>query len=455
MMKKLFLILFVMGVFFPMENGFCAQRSSFLKTKNVGGEDVISKYKDGKILFVRHDSAFVADMDENGNLVNLTYTEELDKISPEGQVAYGNKSGKLYYSKSGKLFTAKQKKTGEWTMDKPVKILGSGVERDKYRGSVMAYANWRYMPNDSVVVLNPTLNEDETVMYFASNMYGSKSLDIFKVEKDVDGEWGVPQRMDVRVNSSSDENYPFLADDGSLTFGSNRPARNAKPDDNKYDVYGVNPQGTSKPRLLADIDEEAARKLQEEKRLEEERLLAEKKRQEEAARAADSSALSYVQDVDRSSDQNKRIENALNNSKPAVDRKRLNEALKKNPDTALKVSPNVVATKEMRIFYFEFDKDIPNGTYKEDFEVVLDFINSYPNSQFLLVGHTDERGSYEYNDVLSLKRAEWVQFHLLMRDVKLNRLKVRGDGEYHPIVKNAKTEEEHQKNRRVEIIKLN
>lgn len=454
MMKKLFLILFVIGVFSSMESGFCSQRSSFLRTKNVGGKDVISRYKDGKILFVRNDSAFVADMDENGNLVNLTYTEDLDKISPEGQVAYGNKSGKLYYTKSGKLFTAKQKKNGEWTMDKSVKILGSGVERDKYRGSVMAYANWRYMPNDSVVVMNPTLNEDETVMYFASNMYGSKSLDIFKVEKDVDGEWGIPQRMDVRVNSSSDENYPFLADDGSLTFGSDRPVRNTRPDEGKYDVYGVNPQGTSKPRLLADIDEEAARKLAEEKKREEERLLAEQKRLEEASRAADS-LTAYAQDDNRSADQNKRIEDALNNSKTTVSKRRLDEALKKNPDTVLKVSPNVVATKEMRIFYFEFDKDIPNGTYKEDFEVVLDFINSYPNSQFLLVGHTDERGTFEYNDVLSLKRAEWVRFHLLLRDVKLDRLKVRGDGEYHPIVKNAQTEEDHQKNRRVEIIKLN
>ncbi|MBR4814329.1 MAG: hypothetical protein IKZ67_02590, partial [Paludibacteraceae bacterium] len=68
-------------------------------------KDVISRYKDGKILFVRNDSAFVADLDEDGNLINLTYTEDLDKISPDGQVAYGNKSGKLYFSKAGKLYT--------------------------------------------------------------------------------------------------------------------------------------------------------------------------------------------------------------------------------------------------------------------------------------------------------------------------------------------------------------
>lgn len=133
----------------------------------------------------------------------------------------------------------------------------------------------------------------------------------------------------------------------------------------------------------------------------------------------------------------------------------LNKTLEAHPDTVIQVSKNVLATHEMRIFHFEFDKGIPNGTYKEDLEIVLDFINAYPNSQFLLVGHTDERGTFEYNDKLSMKRAEWVYFNLLLRGVKVDRLKMRGDGEYHPIIKNAKTEEDHQKNRRVEIYKLN
>ena len=71
------------------------------------------------------------------------------------------------------------------------------------------------------------------------------------------------------------------------------------------------------------------------------------------------------------------------------------------------------------------------------------------------MGHTDERGSLEYNESLSLRRAQWVMFQLLMKDVSPYRLKVKGEGELMPIVKDAKTEAEHQKNRRVEILKLN
>ena len=135
--------------------------------------------------------------------------------------------------------------------------------------------------------------------------------------------------------------------------------------------------------------------------------------------------------------------------------KQLDDKLKSRPDSVVRLSQNVFATHNMRIFYFEFDKDIPNGTYDKDLLIVLDFINAYPDNKFLIVGHTDERGTYEYNDALSLKRAEWVRFHLLLKGVKLDRLQIRGDGEYHPIVKNAKTEEEHQRNRRAEVIKLN
>jgi flagellar motor protein MotB len=46
-------------------------------------------------------------------------------------------------------------------------------------------------------------------------------------------------------------------------------------------------------------------------------------------------------------------------------------------------------------------------------------------------------------------------YQLLLKDVSLYRLKVKGEGESIPIVKDAKTEAEHQKNRRVEILKLN
>lgn len=207
-MKKLLFTLFAIGAIINSLEGYCHQTTNFTGTKNVSEKELISKYKDGKVLLVRNDSTFIADIDEYGQIQNLTYTDDLKKIVRDGQVSYGSKSGSLYYTQAGKLFTAKQKKNGQWVEDKYIEIPGFNVKRDKYRGSVLAYANWRYMPEDSIVILNPALNEDETVMYFASNLRSKKGLDIWKVEKLADNVWGNPQRLGTNVNSESDENYP-------------------------------------------------------------------------------------------------------------------------------------------------------------------------------------------------------------------------------------------------------
>lgn len=179
--------------------------------------------------------------------------------------------------------------------------------------------------------------------------------------------------------------------------------------------------------------------------------------------ASDSSALNGTSPTESqsvaSNDAEKGTEDKISaplSTPQAIEReKKIEKALAAKPDSVIQVSKNVLATKEMRIFYFEFDKGIPNGSYKEDLEVVLDFINAYPESKFLIVGHTDERGSDEYNMALSEKRAEWVFFNLLVKGVKLDRMQTKGEGERHPLIKNAQTEEDHQKNRRVEIHKLN
>lgn len=494
------------------------QVSNFLKLNNTGVENLVSKYKDGKVLFVRNDSTFVADVNEEGRLSNVSYTDDLKRIMHDGQVAYGSKSGQLYYSCEGKIFTAKQRKNGKWVNYQNIEIPGATVQRDKYPGSVLAYANWRYMPNDSIVVQNPTLNEDETELYFASNMYGSDGMDIYKCTKVADGVWSAPEKLGGNVNSKADEDFPFVRPDGSITFASNRKAGKAQPDSAKYDIYIANLSDNRRPQLYAEVwkkeMEALAAKYEAEHAAEERRLLLQDSLQAELDRVnrlalqegnASSDPSNSIQSSNQtdgstsgaerngevlstpvsangeSANGEKEIAMAYPNNdnsfdgktaekrleeqkqkeeqiakEKAVERERkIDKMLAANPDSVVKVSTNVLATKEMRIFYFEFNKGIPNGSYKEDLEVVLDFINAYPDSKFLIVGHTDERGSDEYNMALSEKRAEWVFFNLLVKGVKLDRMQTKGEGERHPLVKNAQTEEDHQKNRRVEIHKMN
>jgi outer membrane protein OmpA-like peptidoglycan-associated protein len=77
-------------------------------------------------------------------------------------------------------------------------------------------------------------------------------------------------------------------------------------------------------------------------------------------------------------------------------------------------------------------------------------LNQYPNTLIRVEGHTDSRGSDEYNMALSKRRAESVKALLVQRGVAENRIEVVGYGKTMPVASNE-TEAGRQKNRRVEI----
>jgi len=83
-----------------------------------------------------------------------------------------------------------------------------------------------------------------------------------------------------------------------------------------------------------------------------------------------------------------------------------------------------------------------------EFARVLD---RYPRTNIEIVGHTDNRGSEEYNYELSRKRALAVADELVRDGVSDARIKVRGEGESRPVATND-TPEGRAMNRRVEII---
>ena len=71
---------------------------------------------------------------------------------------------------------------------------------------------------------------------------------------------------------------------------------------------------------------------------------------------------------------------------------------------------------------------------------------------FLLVGHTDKRGSRTYNQTLSEKRADTVKIELERTFPSLaGKLKIRGQGESE-LLYNGDTEIDHQLNRRVKVM---
>jgi outer membrane protein OmpA-like peptidoglycan-associated protein len=89
------------------------------------------------------------------------------------------------------------------------------------------------------------------------------------------------------------------------------------------------------------------------------------------------------------------------------------------------------------------------GLYNE-INRVAGVLNQYPDTLIRVEGHTDSKGSDEYNMDLSKRRANNVKTLLVMRGVAENRIEVAGYGKTMPVATND-TEAGRQKNRRVEI----
>ncbi len=111
--------------------------------------------------------------------------------------------------------------------------------------------------------------------------------------------------------------------------------------------------------------------------------------------------------------------------------------------------------KEKRVF-FDYDKSDISEAGADTLLDVMEVLQDDPNVKVTLIGHTDNRGSYEYNVALGARRADAAKNFMVSCTPYLeNRIKTASKGETEPLVyvaddsKNSKYEKEHAKNRRV------
>jgi OmpA-OmpF porin, OOP family len=103
---------------------------------------------------------------------------------------------------------------------------------------------------------------------------------------------------------------------------------------------------------------------------------------------------------------------------------------------------------------FDFDKTEIRPEFHEEIKKVADFMTTYPFTETLLEGHTDSKGSHEYNDKLSLRRVTSVRLYLINKfGIDGVRLSVRGAGEREPVASNETSEGRQQNRRVVAVIK--
>ncbi|MGN6647235.1 MAG: OmpA family protein [Cytophaga sp.] len=82
------------------------------------------------------------------------------------------------------------------------------------------------------------------------------------------------------------------------------------------------------------------------------------------------------------------------------------------------------------------------------------FLNKNKRLQIEVGNHSDERGSAAYSRNLTAKRAAAIVAYLISKGVDANRLSAKGYNASKPVIVHAKTEAEHQQNRRTEFMIL-
>ncbi|MBI3790627.1 MAG: OmpA family protein [Gemmatimonadetes bacterium] len=99
---------------------------------------------------------------------------------------------------------------------------------------------------------------------------------------------------------------------------------------------------------------------------------------------------------------------------------------------------------------YDVDSDQIRAEAGTNLRHLAESLGKYPNTDILIVGHTDATGTTSHNQALSERRATAATTYLAAQGVAATRLKASGRGELEPVGSND-TAEGRQANRRVEV----
>jgi outer membrane protein OmpA-like peptidoglycan-associated protein len=100
---------------------------------------------------------------------------------------------------------------------------------------------------------------------------------------------------------------------------------------------------------------------------------------------------------------------------------------------------------------FGYDKSDLGATAQANLNKLANVLNKYPDTNISILGHTDDKGTDEYNQGLSERRATSAAGYLRSQGIASSRISTRGLGESDPKVAND-SEANRAENRRVEFV---
>ena len=104
------------------------------------------------------------------------------------------------------------------------------------------------------------------------------------------------------------------------------------------------------------------------------------------------------------------------------------------------------------LYFTDFNSISMKPEYEAQLDELAEFIKSYPDDLFEISGHLDERASDKYSIKFDKKRADYIRGLLIDKyGIPSSMLVSVGKIANEPYIRGAKTEAEHELNRRVEI----
>lgn len=114
-----------------------------------------------------------------------------------------------------------------------------------------------------------------------------------------------------------------------------------------------------------------------------------------------------------------------------------------------RVDEGIQVTFDSGILFAFNSSDVADAA-EANLSTLANSLQQYPNTDVLIIGHTDAVGSDTYNQGLSERRAESAAAYLLRQGISADRIQTLGMGETEPVADND-TELGRQQNRRVEV----
>jgi peptidoglycan-associated lipoprotein len=113
----------------------------------------------------------------------------------------------------------------------------------------------------------------------------------------------------------------------------------------------------------------------------------------------------------------------------------------------------LAALQSRNIVYFDYDSSEIRSEYAAVVTAHAGYLTKYSTARVRLEGHTDERGSREYNIGLGERRAQTVRKALMLQGVQEGQITTVSYGEERPVAEGS-DETAYAQNRRVELVQV-